>query len=76
MCSCPQKDGDVNKWDENGCLPAHVSWLGYQLQLWVGLRYGIGTLTNKLERTRTVLTNLDYYDLLPVLGVARTVKRE
>ncbi len=58
----------------NEQLPAHVVWLGYRLQLWVGLRYGLGTMANKLKRTREVLANIDY-DLLPVLGIVRTVKK-
>ena len=34
----------------NGWLPSHIAWLGYRLQLWAGIRYGIGTMTNGLEK--------------------------
>ncbi len=55
-------------------LPSHVVWLGYCLQLWAGLHYGIGTMTNELKCAQDVLANLDY-DILPVLGIARTLKK-
>ena len=39
---------------KNGRPPAHIAWLGYRLQLWAGLRYGIGTMTNSLEKAKEV----------------------
>ena len=58
---------------KNGRLPSHIAWLGYRLQLWTGIRYGIGTMTNELEKAQEVLANLDY-EMLPILGIARTIK--
>jgi len=60
---------------KNGHLPAHMAWIAYKLQLWPGLRYGLGTMTNDLEATDAIF-NKDDYDIMPILGVARTVKRE
>jgi hypothetical protein len=61
----------------NGHIPAHMTWIEYKLQLWPGLRYGLGTMTNDLEATETISNKLDYkYKILLILGVVRTVKRE
>ena len=60
---------------KNGHLPAHMAWVAYRLQLWPGLRYGLGTMTNDLEVTETIFAKADY-KTMPILGVARTVKRE
>ena len=59
---------------KNGRLPSHIAWLGYRLQLWAGIRYGIGTMTNGLGKAQEILANLDYKSL-PILGIARTIKR-
>ena len=59
----------------NGHLPAHMAWIAYKLQLWPGLRYGLGTVTNNLEATEAIFDKANY-DMMPILGVARTVKRE
>ena len=34
----------------NGHLPHHMAWIAYKLQLWLGLRYELGTTTNKIEK--------------------------
>ena len=60
---------------KNDRLPLHVAWLGYCLQLWSGLRYSIGTMTNELEKIKEVPGNLDY-EILLVLGIARMMKKE
>jgi hypothetical protein len=60
---------------KNGHLPAHMAWIAYKLQLWPGLRYGLGTMTNDIEATDAIFDK-DDYDIMPILGVARTVKRE
>ena len=60
---------------KNGHLPAHMAWIAYKLQLWPGLRYGLGTMTNNLEATDAIFDK-DDYEMMPILGVARTVKRE
>ena len=59
----------------NGHLPSHMAWIAYKLQLWPGLRYGLGTMTNDLGVTETIFDKADY-ETMPILGVARTVKRE
>ncbi len=59
---------------KNGKLPSNVTCLGYRLKIWAGLLYGLGTMINKLKQARDVLANLDY-ELLPILGIARTVKK-
>jgi len=57
----------------NGHLPAHMAWIAYKLQLWPGLCYGLGTMTNNLEATEAIFDKADY-DMMPILGVARTLK--
>jgi hypothetical protein len=59
----------------NGHLPSHMAWIAYKLQLWPGLCYGLGTMTNDLGVTETIFDKADY-ETMPILGVARTVKRE
>jgi hypothetical protein len=60
---------------QNGHLPAHMAWIACKLQLWPGLRNGLGTMANNLEATETIF-NKAGYDMMPLLGVARTGKRE
>jgi hypothetical protein len=52
-----------------------MAWIAYKSQLWPGLRYGLGTMTNNLEATETIFDKADY-ETLPIHGVARTIKRE
>lgn len=59
---------------KNGHLPSQLNWLAYRLQLWPGLRYGLGTLVNDVEEIEDLFSKLDYA-LLPVLGIVRTVKK-
>jgi hypothetical protein len=56
----------------NGHLPHHMAWIAYRLQLWPGLRYGLGTMTNDIEKAKSVNSKTDYR-MLNILGVARTV---
>ena len=53
---------------QNGHLPGHIAWTAYKYQLWPGLRYGRGTMTNDLESAKDSLHAKDY-KLLNVLGV-------
>ncbi len=39
----------------NGHLPSHMAWIAYKLQLWRGLRYGLGTMKKNWERQRRFL---------------------
>jgi hypothetical protein len=70
--------GKLTKWIarmKNGHLPSHMALVAYKQQLWPGIRYGLGTMTNDLESTETIFDKADY-ETLPILGVARTIKRE
>jgi hypothetical protein len=51
-----------------------MAWIAYKLQLWPGLRYGLGTMTNDIEEAASINTKIDY-KMLNVLGVARTVTK-
>ena len=59
----------------HGHLPAHMAWIAYKLQLWPGLRYGLGMMKNNLEATEAIFDKANY-DMMPMLGVACIVKRE
>ncbi len=58
----------------NGHLLSHMAWIAYKHQLWPGVRYGLGTMTNDLEATDNLLHNEDYW-MLNVLGVVRSVTK-
>ncbi len=58
----------------NGHLPHHMAWIAYKLQLWTGLRYRLGTMTNDIEEAASVNTEIDC-KMLNVLGVACTVTK-
>ena len=46
-----------------------MGWIAYKFQLWPGVRYGIGTMTNDLEEAEEVLDKTDHR-MLNVLGIA------
>jgi hypothetical protein len=52
-------------------LSSHVAWIAYRLQLWPGIRYGIGTLTNDIEEANNLLNETEARTL-STLGVVRT----
>jgi hypothetical protein len=58
----------------NGHLPSHIAWVAYRHQLWPGLRYGLGTMTNKIEPAATLLDKVNY-KTLNILGVLRNVTK-
>ena len=67
----------VNAWIDtmkNGYLLSSMGWIAYKVQLWPGVRYGIGTTTNNLEEAKEVLDKIDHR-MLNVLGIASTVKK-
>jgi hypothetical protein len=67
----------VNAWIDkmkNGHLPSSMGWIAYKFQLWPGVRYGIGTMTNDLEEAEEFLDKTDHR-MLNVLGIARAVKK-
>jgi hypothetical protein len=43
----------------NGYLLSHIAWVGYRHQLWPGLRYGLGTMTNDIEPAAKLLDDVD-----------------
>jgi hypothetical protein len=45
--------------DDNGHLPSHIVWFAYKHQLWPGLCYGLGTMTNDLEPAKRLLDSID-----------------
>ena len=51
-----------------------MAWVAYRHQLWPGVRYGLGTMTNDLEVTDNLLHKEDYR-MLNVLGVVRSVTK-
>ena len=58
----------------NGHLPPHMGWIAYRLQLWPGVRYGIGTMKNDVEETEKALRKMDYL-ILNILGIVSTVEK-
>jgi hypothetical protein len=58
----------------NGHLPSHIAWVAYRQQLWPGLRYGLGTMTNNIEPATKLLDNVNY-KTLNVLGILRNVTK-
>jgi hypothetical protein len=58
----------------NGHLPHHMAWVAYKLQLWPGLCYGLGTMTNNIKEAVSMLNETNN-KILNVLGVARTVTK-
>jgi hypothetical protein len=58
----------------NGHLPIQIVRVAYRHQLWPGLRYGLGIMTNKIEPAATLLDKVNY-KTLNVLGVLRNVTK-
>jgi hypothetical protein len=58
----------------NRHLPSHMAWAAYRHQLWPGVRFGFGTMTNDLKVTDNLLHKEDYR-MLNVLGVVRSVTK-
>ena len=59
----------------NGHLPSNLVLMSYYQQLWAGLRYGLGALSNSYAAAENCLTKFDY-QLLPYIGVNRNIKKE
>ena len=53
---------------KNGHLPSIIAWVAYKLQLWTGLRYRLGTMTNNLEEAESLLHNEDR-EVLNIIGI-------
>lgn len=50
--------------------------MSYYQQLWPGLRYGLGTLSNSFSAAEDCLCKFDYLLLPPYIGIDRNIKRE
>jgi hypothetical protein len=44
---------------KNSHLPSHVAWIAYKHQLWPSFRYGLGTMTDKMEVADKLLNKTD-----------------
>ncbi len=58
----------------NGHLPSHMAWVAYKHQLWPGLRYSLGTMTNNIPPAKKLLNNVDH-KTLNVLRILRNVTK-
>jgi hypothetical protein len=58
----------------NRHLPCHMAWAAYKHQLWPGLRYGLGTMTNDISPAAKLLDDVDY-KTLNVLGILRNITK-
>jgi hypothetical protein len=58
----------------NGHLLRHIAWVAYRQQLWPGLCYGLGTMTNNMKPASTLLDNA-YYKTLIIVGILRSVTK-
>ena len=59
---------------KNGHLPSNIPWVAYKLQLWTGLHYGLGTMTNDLEEAESLRHNEDH-EVLHILGITQKIMR-
>ena len=59
---------------KNGHLPSNITWVAYKLQLWTGLRYGLGTMTDNLEEAESLLHNEDQ-EMLNIVGISQNIMR-
>ena len=59
----------------NGHLPTSYAWKSYLWKLWPGLRYGLATLGTSLVDIEQALVR-QQYELLPLLGVNRNIRRQ
>jgi hypothetical protein len=50
-----------------------MAWVAYKHQLWPGLRYGLGTMTNNSTPAQTLLDKKVDYKILNVLRILRNV---
>jgi hypothetical protein len=63
--------GHVKKWIskmKNRHLPACLGWVAYKFKLWLGVRYGLATLSMQLEAAQRALQHVNFH-VLPLLGM-------
>jgi hypothetical protein len=58
----------------NGHLPSHIAWVAYRQQLWPGIRYGLGMMTNDMKTASTLLDNVDF-KTLNIVGILQNVTK-
>jgi hypothetical protein len=58
----------------NGYLPNHMAWIAYKHQLWPGVRYGLGTMTNDFEVADSLLHD-EEYRILNALGMVHSITK-
>jgi hypothetical protein len=58
----------------NGHLPSHIAWVAYTHELWPGLRYSLGIITNNMEPVAKLLDNIDH-KTLNTLGILQNVTK-
>jgi hypothetical protein len=60
---------------KNAHLPVHLAWKAYQYQLWLSIRYGLGTLTTPRKDIEDLLHKLKFV-MLSYLGINQHLKTE
>ena len=68
----------VEEWTaliKEGDLPTRSVWMSYRLQLWAGVKYGLGVLSATMEEIEEGLGSADFY-LLSKLDVVRSISKE
>jgi hypothetical protein len=58
----------------NGHLPNHTAWIACKHQLWPGVQYGLGMMTNDLKVADSLLHD-EEYRILNVLGMIRSITK-
>lgn len=58
----------------NRRLPPQHAWISYRLQLWAGIRYGLGVLSLSISEMGEITKNFAYRALLSKLGVNRHIQ--
>jgi hypothetical protein len=58
----------------NSHFPSHIAWVAYRHQMWPGLCYGLGTMTNNMKPASTLQDNVDYKTLND-LGILRNATK-
>jgi hypothetical protein len=52
----------------NGHLPSHIAWVAYKHQLWPGLHYSLGMMTNNMEPAAKLFNDIDH-KTFKILGI-------
>ena len=68
----------VEEWTaliNEGDLPTRSVWMSYRLQLWAGVKYGLGASSASMKELEEGLGTADFY-LLRKLGVVPSISKE